>query len=124
MSGAGEARKDRRFFCLIYRVSDAAARANWLHSPVHKASTSKSVSGFFRYSDWLSRYRHLKLVQLKICESCCIFQISKFSDILSFAIIPRMFWRNLTKIGQIHIPFIFAQISCIPPKTKIRDVNS
>ena len=62
VSGAGEARNDRRFFCLIYWVSDAAARANWLHSLVHKAATSKSVTGFFRYSDGLSRYWHLKLV--------------------------------------------------------------
>ena len=44
------------------------------------------------------------------------FQISKFSDILSFVIIHRMFWRNLTKIGQIYIPYKFAQNGCIPPK--------
>ena len=55
---------------------------------------------------------------------CCVFQISKFSDTLSLVIIPSMFCRNLTKIGQIHIPFIFAQSGCIPPKTKMRDVNS
>ena len=30
-----------------------------------------------------------------------------------------MSWRNLTKIDQIHIPFIFAQSGCIPPKTKM-----
>ena len=35
---------------------------------------------------------------------------------LSFVIIPRMFWRNLTKIGQIYIPYKFAQSGCIPPK--------
>ena len=28
-------------------------------------------------------------------------KISKFSDILLFVISARMFWRNLTKIGQI-----------------------
>ena len=27
-----------------------------------------------------------------------------------------MFWRNLTKIGQIYIPYKFAQSGCIPPK--------
>ena len=26
----------------------------------------------FRYSDWLSRYQHLKLEYLKICEKCCV----------------------------------------------------
>ena len=31
-----------------------------------------------------------------------IFQISKFPDTLSFVIIPGMFWRSLTKIGQIY----------------------
>ena len=47
-----------------------------------------------------------------------IFQISKFPDTLSFVIIPRMFWRNLTKIGQIFIPYKFVQSGCIPPKIK------
>ena len=47
-----------------------------------------------------------------------IFQISKFPDTLSFVIIPRMFWRNLTKIGQIYIPYKFAQSGCIPLKIK------
>ena len=61
MSGAGKAWNDRRFFYWIYRVSDAAARARWLHSLIHKALINKSVSGFFWYSDLLSRYRHLKL---------------------------------------------------------------
>ena len=45
-----------------------------------------------------------------------IFQISKFPDTLSFVIIPRMFWRNLTKIGLIYIPYKIAQSGCIPPK--------
>ena len=26
--------------------------------------------GLFRYSDWLSRYQHLKLEELKISEAC------------------------------------------------------
>ena len=47
-----------------------------------------------------------------------IFQISKFPDTASFVIIPRMFWRHLTKIGQIYIPYKFAQSSGIPPKVK------
>ena len=47
-----------------------------------------------------------------------IFQISKFPDTASFVIIPRMFWRNLTKIGQIYIPYKFAQSSGIPPRIK------
>ena len=29
-----------------------------------------------------------------------------------------MFWRNLTKIGQICVPHKFAQSGCIPPKIK------
>ena len=47
-----------------------------------------------------------------------IFLISKFPETLSFVIIPRMFWRSLTKIGWIHIPYKFAQSGCIPPKIK------
>ena len=31
---------------------------------------------------------------------------------------PMMFLRNLTKIGQIHIPYIFAKSGCIPPKPR------
>ena len=53
-----------------------------------------------------------------------IFQISKFPDISSFVIIPRMFWRNLTKIGQIYIPYKFAQSSGIPPKVKWQILGS
>ena len=26
----------------------------------------------FRYSDWLSRFWHLKLELLKICKACCV----------------------------------------------------
>ena len=47
-----------------------------------------------------------------------IFQISKFPDTVSFVIIPKGFWWNLTKIGQIHIPYKFARSGCIPPKIK------
>ena len=32
---------------IIYRLSDAATRAKWMHSFIHKASIDKSVSGFF-----------------------------------------------------------------------------
>ena len=45
-----------------------------------------------------------------------ILQISKFPDTLSFVIILGMFWRNLTKIGQINKPLRFAQGRRIPPK--------
>ena len=47
-----------------------------------------------------------------------IFHISKFSVTLSFFIIPGMFWQNLMKIGQIYIPYKFAQSVCILPKIK------
>ena len=47
-----------------------------------------------------------------------IFQITKFTDTLSFIIIPRTFGRNLKKIGQINIPYKFAQSGCIPLKIK------
>ena len=47
-----------------------------------------------------------------------IFQISKFLDTLSFLIIPGMFWRNLTKIGQIYMLYKFSQSGRIPPKIK------
>ena len=52
-------------------------------------------------------------------------QISKFPNTLSFVIIPGMFWRNLTKIGQIYIPYKFVLSGCIfPPQNQIRDFNS
>ena len=44
-----------------------------------------------------------------------IFQITKFTDTLSFIIIPRTFGRNLKKIGQ---TYKFAQSGCIPLKIK------
>ena len=47
-----------------------------------------------------------------------VFQISKFPDTLSFVIIPNMFRPNLTKIGQIYIPYKFSQSGCIPPDIK------
>ena len=47
-----------------------------------------------------------------------VFQISKFPDILSFVIIPNMFRPNLTKIGQIYIPYKFSQSGYIPPDIK------
>ena len=47
-----------------------------------------------------------------------IFQISKFPTTVSFVIIPRIFRRNYTKIGQIYILFKFTQSGCIPPKIK------
>ena len=47
-----------------------------------------------------------------------MFQISKFPDTLSFVIVPRMFWRNLTKIALIYIPYKFTQSGCIYPKIK------
>ena len=52
-------------------------------------------------------------------------QISKFPNTLSFVIIPGMFWPNLTKIGQIYIPYKFVLSGCIsPPQNQIRDFNS
>ena len=42
-------------------------------------------------------------------DSGQIFKIAQFSNTLSFVIIPEMFWRNLTKIGQIDIPYKFVQ---------------
>ena len=37
---------------------------------------------------------------------------------LSFVIIPGMFRRNLTKIGQIYLPYKFFQRGCNPSKIK------
>ena len=37
---------------------------------------------------------------------------------LSFVIIPGMFWRNLTKIGQIYLPYKFFQRGCNLSKIK------
>ena len=113
MSGDSKTWNDRGFFCWIYRVLDTAARANWLPSLIH-----------FRYSDWLSRYQNLKLEWLKICEALrnwtLLDKYFKYQNflMLSFVIILGMFWRNLTKIGQIYIPYKFAQSGCIRPQIK------
>ena len=47
VSGTGKVWNDWRFFFWIYQVWDAAARANWLHSLIQKASINISRSGFF-----------------------------------------------------------------------------
>ena len=33
---------------------------------------STKIVTLFRYSDWLSRFWHLKLELLKICKACCV----------------------------------------------------
>ena len=43
-----------------------------------------------------------------------IFQISKFPGILSFVIIPRMFWRNLSKISQPTYPVNVLKVVVFP----------
>ena len=45
MSGAGKSWNHRAFFYWIYRVSDASARAKWLHSVIHKPSINEMVGG-------------------------------------------------------------------------------
>ena len=47
-----------------------------------------------------------------------IFYISKFSEILSFIIVPGMVWWNLTKIDQILILYKFAKDGCFLAKIK------
>ena len=42
------------------------------------------------------------------------------TDMLSFVIIPKMFWRNLTKIGKIYIPYEFAQVVVFLTKSNTR----
>ena len=43
-----------------------------------------------------------------------IFQISKFPGRLSFVIIPRMFWRNLSNISQPIYPVNFLKVVVFP----------
>ena len=43
-----------------------------------------------------------------------IFQTSKFPGILSFVIIPRMFWRNLSKISQPIYPVNVLKVVVFP----------
>ena len=43
-----------------------------------------------------------------------IFQISKFPGRLSFVIIPRMFWRNLSNISQPIYPVNFLKVVEFP----------
>ena len=43
-----------------------------------------------------------------------IFQISKFPGILSFVIIPRLFWRNLSKISQPIYPVNVLKVVVFP----------
>ena len=46
------------------------------------------------------------------------FKYQNFSDTFSLAIIPGMFRRNLTEIGEILILYKFAYSGCVPPKIK------
>ena len=46
------------------------------------------------------------------------FKYQNFPTNILFVIISEMLWRNLTKIGQICIPYKFAQSGCIPLKIK------
>ena len=48
------------------------------------------------------------------------FKYQNFLKKISFFFIPGMFWRNLTKIGHIYIPFKFAYGECIRPKSNAR----
>ena len=48
------------------------------------------------------------------------FKYQNFPKQISFFFIPGMFWRNLTKIGHIYIPFKFAHGECIRPKSNAR----
>ena len=43
-----------------------------------------------------------------------IFQIPKFPGRLSFVIIPRMFWRNLSNISQPIYPVNFLKVVVFP----------
>ena len=43
-----------------------------------------------------------------------IFQISKFPGRLSFVIIPRMFWRNLSNISQPIYPVNLLKVVVFP----------
>ena len=47
VSGAGKVWNDWGLFYSIYRVSDATARAKWLHSLIHKASINYHVPSLF-----------------------------------------------------------------------------
>ena len=46
------------------------------------------------------------------------FKYQNFPTYVRLSLFLECFWRNLTKIGQIHIPYKFAQRGCIPSKIK------
>ena len=46
------------------------------------------------------------------------FKYQNFPTYVRLSLFLECFWRNLTKIGQIYIPYKFAQRGCIPSKIK------
>lgn len=119
MSRAGKSRNDRRFFYWIYRVSDAAARAEWLHSLIHKASICKSVSGFFYILiDCVSAVKvgvakNMRVVLRKWTPRDKDFKYWNFPTHLRLSLFLGCFGEIW---GQIYIPYKFAQSGCIRPK--------
>ena len=121
MSGVGKAWNNRRFFLWIYRVSDAATRANWLHSLIHNLSQASSTFWLFV---WISAF---KVGVAKICEVCCVnrhhaINISniKIPDALSFMIIPGIFGEILQKSVKSIYPINLFRVVVFLPKSNAR----
>ena len=55
---------------LLLNLSGIECRSTSKMAAVFFTRPSIIQSVFFRYSDWLSRYQHLKLEELKISEAC------------------------------------------------------
>ena len=81
------------------------------------------------FSDQLSRYSHLKLQQLKMCETCCVngrhaknmLNITISRHPLVYYYLWNVLAKSVTKIRRICIPYKFVQSGCIPPKI-IREI--
>ena len=111
---------------LLLNISDIGCRstskmAAQSHSHSHSTSTNKIELSFFRYSDWLSKQvgiaKKMREVLRKWTPREKYIFISKFSDTISFFIIPGMFRRNLARIGRSKYPITSLKVNVFLPKS-------
>ena len=84
--------------------------------------------GLFRYSDWLSRYAHRKLEQLKMCETCCVngrhAKNTLNIKISRHAFVCHYLWNVLAKFHDnppnLHYPINSVKVDVFLPKSYAR----
>ena len=68
---------------------------------------------------------HIYIEKQKICNTCCVngrpeknTMFIQISPYVFFVTIPEIFWQNFTKIGQLCLPYKFAQCGCMLSQIK------